>query len=57
MREEMLRDIGTERRVPIGNADRYVVSMPEHPEPMTLGNMRQNGVRSLAVYCNLYGQM
>ena len=25
--------------------------MPEHPEPMTLGNMRQNGVRSLTVSC------
>jgi hypothetical protein len=48
MRENVLRDIGTERRVPIGRADRYIAPMPEHPEPMTLGNMRQNGVRSLA---------
>ena len=53
MREEMLRDIGTERRVPIGNADRYIAPMPEHPEPMILGNMCQNGVQSLAEYCNL----
>ena len=29
--------------------------MPREPakiEPMTLGNMRENGVRSLLVYCN-----
>jgi hypothetical protein len=25
--------------------------MPEHSEPMSLGNLRQNGVHSLAVSC------
>jgi hypothetical protein len=25
--------------------------MPNTPQPMTLGNMRANGVRTLAVYC------
>jgi hypothetical protein len=25
--------------------------MREPPQPMTLGNMRENGVRALAVYC------
>jgi hypothetical protein len=28
MREDILRDIGTERRVPIGEADRYIDAVP-----------------------------